>query len=130
MVARGDADTPVVEAMEEASAASAAAVGTVVYKNAKGLRVLVPWALEVLRPSLFEKAVADMIERMHDRSVHAVGPSRGLRFSVPERPRKRRERKSSVDTNADDHEPPGSPACSGYAGLAIYVALLRGRGDS
>ena len=50
------------------------------------------------------------------RSVHAVGPSKGLRFSVPERSRKRREREASVDTSADDRQPPGSPACSGYGG--------------
>ena len=55
VAARGDAGTPVFETMDEASAVSAAAVGTAAYKNAEGMRVLVSWALEALRPSLFEK---------------------------------------------------------------------------
>ena len=55
VAARGDADTSVFESMEEASAVSAAVVGTAAYKNAEGVQVLVSWALEALRPSLFEK---------------------------------------------------------------------------
>ena len=55
VAARGDADTSVFEPIEEASAASATAVGPVSYTNAEGMRVLVSWPLEALPPSLFEK---------------------------------------------------------------------------
>ena len=61
-------------------------------------------------------AVADMIECRQVAASMQWAVAEGSGFSVPERRRKRRERESSVDTSADDREPPGSPACSGYGG--------------
>ena len=47
------------------------------------------------------------------RSVHAVGACAGVKFLIPERPRKRGQRESGADTSADDLEPPGLLASSG-----------------
>lgn len=52
VAARGDADTSVFSVMEEALAAAASAVGTTPFNNAEGVKILISWALEALRPSL------------------------------------------------------------------------------
>ena len=64
--ARGDADTSMFKAMEEASTASAAAVGMAAYKNAEGVRVLVGFG---------NLAALSLRERLQGVHARTRGPS-------------------------------------------------------
>ena len=64
--ARGDADTSMFKAMEEASTASAAAVGMAAYKNAEGVRVFV---------GLGNLAALSLRERLQGVHARTRGPS-------------------------------------------------------
>eukprot|EP00904_Undaria_pinnatifida_P005509 jgi/Undpi1/2088/HiC_scaffold_12.g05474.m1 len=126
VAARGDADTSVFESMEEASTVSAAVVGTAAYKNAEGVQVLVSWALEALRPSLFEKGsrvympahVAPQQEPTEQPTPPEVEPVPGSMVSdTPAQPQQSQE----DATPAQQHE---SAKAAGSEQLAATSATL------